>query len=148
VRHTSGHVEHEKHDGVDRGLTTAGQLPITQVLVDESWRGGWITTALDHFLERTAPVEPGARAAPIPTLTHPVGLLGGADARLEVGKLHLFPQPIDDVVDLEFEQELDFTLVLAARSFLARPPLLGRVGKYIARLGFSLAGALLLLGAA
>jgi hypothetical protein len=43
---------------------------------------------------------------------------------------------------------LDFTLILAARAFFAGTTLLRRIGKYIARLGFALAGTLLLLGTA
>src|SRR5581483_7159787 len=57
----------------------------------------------------------------------------------------LLPQPVDDVIDLELEQELDFTLVLAAAALLARAALLGRIGEHITRLGLALSGALLLL---
>src|SRR6202035_3301722 len=95
-----------------------------------------------------ARVESRACCTPLPTFARPVGLVGGSHARLQVGKLHFFPQPIDDVVDLEFEQQLYFTLVLAAGTLLAGTALLGRIGKYIAWLGFALSGALLLLGAA
>jgi hypothetical protein len=86
--------------------------------------------------------------APIPTFAHPVRFVGRPDARLQVGELHLLPQPVDDVVDLEFEQELDFTLILAARALFAGTALLRGIGKYIARLGFALAGTLLLFGTA
>src|SRR5262249_28921816 len=53
-----------------------------------------------------------------------------------------------DVVDLEFEQELDFTLILAAGALLPGAALLGGIREYIARLGLTLSGALLFLGAA
>ena len=43
---------------------------------------------------------------------------------------------------------MDLALVLAALAFLTGAALLGRIGKYIARLGFALSGALLFLGAA
>ena len=91
--------------------------------------------------------EPGTSAASIPTFADPVRLLGRSHAGLQVGKLHLLPQPVDNVIDLEFEQELDFALVLATLALLARPPLLGGIRKYIAWLGFALTGSLLLLGA-
>jgi len=96
------------------------------------WRR--IATPLDHFLEGAPAVEARTRAAPIVTFPHPVRILGRTHARLQIGKLHLFPQPIDDVVDFEFEHELNFTLVLATLAFLARAALLGGIGKYIAGL--------------
>jgi len=52
-----------------------------------------------------------------PSRTQSVSLKGPRAP--EVGKLHLFPQPVTDVVDLEFQQELDFALVLAAGSLLS-----------------------------
>src|SRR5437016_1770539 len=106
-------------------LTAARELPVAQILVDEGRGGRGIAAPLDHFLEGAAPVESRACSAPIPTFAYPVGLLGGPHARLEVGKLHFLPQPIDDIVDLEFEQQLHFALVLAASSLLAGTPLLG-----------------------
>src|SRR5882672_7920328 len=130
------------------GLAPARELPVAQILVNECWSRARIATPLDHFLERAAAVETRAGAAPIVTFPYPVRILGRTHAGLQVGKLHLLPQPIDDVVDFEFQHELDFTLVLAALAFLARATLLGGVGKYIARLGLSLARALLFLGTA
>src|ERR1700676_2643544 len=131
-----------------RRLAAARELAVAQILIDECWSGAGIATPLDHFLEGAPTVEARACAAPIVTFPYPVRILGRTHARLQIGKLHLFPQPIDDVVDLEFQHELDFTLILAALAFLSGAALLGGIGKYVAWLGFSLPRALLLLGPA
>ena len=107
-----------------------------------------IAATLDELLEGAAPIEPRARAAPVPAFAHPVRLVRGADARLEIRQLHLLPEPVDDVVDLELEQELHFAFVLPARALLARAALAVRALQYIAGLGFALARAFLVLRAA
>src|SRR6185437_12328583 len=145
IRHAARDIEKEEDHGMDRGLAAPRKLPIAQVLVGERRGRTRRAAALHQLLEGAAPVESGAGAAAIPALTHPVGLLGGTDARLEVGELHLLPQPVDDVVDLEFQQQLHLALVLPSRTLLARTTLLGRIGEHIAGLGLALAGALLLL---
>src|SRR6185437_120335 len=145
IRHAAGYIEEEKHHGMNRGLAPAGELAITQVLVGERRGRARRTAPLHQLLEGAAPIEPGAGTAAIPTLTHPVGIFRRPDASLEVGELHLLPQPVDDVVDLEFEQQLHLALLLPSRTLLARTTLLGRIGEHIAGLGLALAGALLLL---
>ena len=54
------------------------------------------------------------------------------------------PPPSLVVADLSF---ISLALVLPALAFLAGAALLGGIGEYIARLGFSLSGALLFLRA-
>src|SRR5581483_8560940 len=145
VGHAARHIEHEEHHRMHRRLPAPRELSVTKIFVDEGWGGSGSAAPLHHLLEGTAPVESRAGAAPIPAFTYPVALLGRSDTRLQVGKLHLLPQPVDDVIDLELEQELDFTLVLAAAALLARAALLRRIGEHITRLGLALSGALLLL---
>src|SRR4029077_20301041 len=101
-----------------------------------------------YFIGGGARVEPRAGAAPIPALAHPFTLGGRAGARLEVRQLHLLPQPVDDVVDLELEQELHAAVIAAAAALLTRALVLARIGEHVPGLGLALAGALLLLGIA
>src|SRR5205807_5569460 len=145
--HPARDVEHEEHDRVDRRLSPARELPEAQVLINKARRGARGAAALHHLLERSAPIETRARAAPIPALAYPLRLVGRSDTRLEVGKLHLLPQPVDDVVHLEFEQQLHLALVLPAGTFLARSTLAGGIGEHISRLGLALPCALTLLAA-
>src|SRR5690606_19233914 len=65
---------------------------------------------------------------------------------LEIRQLQLFPEPVDDVVDLELEDELIAALVVAART-LARAAL-RRPREHVARLAVTLADALRLVLAA
>src|SRR5262249_15129784 len=99
----------------------------------------------DQLLERTPSIEPRTRAASIPAFANPVRFFGRADARLQIRQLHLFPEPVDDVVDLELQHELDFAFVLSARALLARSTLTLRSLQNVARLRSALAGTLLLL---
>src|SRR5947199_10378 len=89
-----------------------------------------------------------ACAMAVPALADPVGFLGRPHARLEVGQLHRLPQPVDDVVDLELEQQLHFALVAPAGSLFTLPLLAPGSGKHVPRLGLALARALLFLRAA
>src|SRR6185312_2345686 len=98
---------------------------------------------------RSSSVKVGvARGAPVPALADPVAVVGRTGARLEIGQLHLLPQPVDDVVDLELEQQLHLALVTAAGALLARSLVARRIGEHVAGLGLALARALLLLGTA
>src|SRR6185437_949715 len=103
---------------------------------------------LHQLLEGAPPVEARTRAAPVPALADPVAVVGRTGARLEIGQLHLLPQPVDDVVDLELEQQLHLALVTAAGALLARSLVARRIGEHVAGLGLALARALLLLGTA
>jgi hypothetical protein len=67
----------------------------------------------DSFIERRrSSREP--RSATIPSLANELVVLGAAGPRLEVRQLHLFPEPVDDVVDLELEHVLDAAVLVAA----------------------------------
>src|SRR5579863_163604 len=147
IGHAARDVEQEEHDGMHGGLSPAGELSIAQVLIDEARRRAGRAAPFHHLLEGAAAIEPRARAATIPPLPYPVGFLRWTDARLQVGKLHLLPEPIHDVVDLELEKKLDLALVLTARAFLTGAALTARIGEHISGLGFALPRALLLLGA-
>src|SRR6185503_10912380 len=98
----------------------------------------WIGPALHELFERAAAIEPRARAPAVPAFANPVGFVGGADASLEIGKLHFFPQPVDDVVDLQLEQELNLAVVLSAGTLLPGATLATRVLKHVPGLGFAL----------
>src|SRR5262249_9640246 len=84
----------------------------------------------------------------VPALTYPVALIRGPGARLEVRQLHLLPEPVDDVVDLELQQQLHAAVIAAALALLARALVAVGIGEPVARLGLALAGPLPLLGTA
>src|SRR5213082_465330 len=102
VGHAARDVQHEEHHRVQRRLTAPGELAVAQVLVDEGLCGPRRRAPLHQLLERAAPVEARARAVAVPALADPVGFLGRPHARLEVGQLHRFPQPVD-IVDWLWE---------------------------------------------
>ncbi len=114
---------------------------------DSCAAGALHAAPLDRFLHRAAPVEARARAAAIPAFARPVVFLGAPGLRFEIRQLHLFPQPIDDVVDAEFERVLDAAVFVAALAALIVAVLL-RTADAIAGLGLALADALLLVGVA
>src|SRR4029077_13746614 len=105
--------------------------PETQILVGEVGTRARRPTPLHQLLEGAAAVEARARATAVPALADPVGLLRRPDARLEVRQLHLLPHPVDDVVDLELEQQLDLALIAPAGALLARSPLFARIGEHV-----------------
>src|SRR5580658_2161604 len=71
-------------------------------------------------------VAPGA---PVPALANPLAVLGGPGARLEVRQLHLLPDPVDDVVDLELEQQLHLAVVATAGALFPGPLLARGIGE-------------------
>src|SRR5690606_1210850 len=139
--HAARHVEQEEHDGVHGRLPALRELTEAQVLVSEGRDRAFGAAPLHELLERAAPVEARARAAPVPSLARPVGFLGRADARLQVRKLHLLPEPADDVVDLDLEEQLQLAF-LAPAGTLARALIARRRAEHIARLHVALADAL------
>src|SRR6266513_4857131 len=147
VGHAARHVQHEEPHRVQRRLTAPGELAEAQILVDEGLRGPRRPAPLHQLLERAAPVEARACTMAVPALADPVGFLGRPHARLEVGQLHRLPQPVDDVVDLELEQQLHFALVAPSGSLFTLPRLAPGSGKHVPRLGLALARALLFLRA-
>src|SRR5262249_24524846 len=138
IGNAARNVEEEEHHRVNRGLAPAGELTVPQVVVNESRGRAGRATALHHLLEGPPPIQARARAATVVTLADPFGFLRRTYTRLEVGKLHLFPKPVDNVVDFEFEQELHFAFILPARTFLTRPALLRRVGENVTGLRLAL----------
>src|SRR5438093_330975 len=91
-----------------------------------------------------SPDEATVPPVPVPPLARPVGLLRGPHARLEVRQLHRVPQPVDDVVDLELEQQLHLALVAPPGPLLALPLLAPGRGEHVSGLGLALPGALAL----
>ena len=142
VGHAARDIQHEEHHRVHRRLAPPRQLAKAQVLVGEGLGGTGRAAALHQLLEGAAPVEPRARAAPVPALADPVAVVGGPGARLEVRQLHLLPDPVDDVVDLELEQQLHLAFITSARALLAGSLVARRIGQYVAGLGLALARAL------
>ncbi len=105
---------------------------------------GWLRR-FTISLSDAATIEPAERA---PRLSQPSRTQSlsseGPTPRLEVRRLHLFPQPVDDVVDLEFQHQLNFALIAAALPFFAAA-LAVRALKHIAWLGAALTSTLLFL---
>src|SRR5205085_5721848 len=67
--------------------------------------------ALHRLLHGAPAVEARARAALVPALAHVFGLVHGRGALgLEFRKLQLFPQPVDDLVDLQLDHEADLAV--------------------------------------
>src|SRR6185312_11545068 len=73
VRHAAGDIEKEEDHRMNGGLAPARELPVTQIVVGERRGRAWCASTLDQLLEGPAPVEPGACAAAVPALAHPVG---------------------------------------------------------------------------
>ncbi len=95
---------------------------------------------LDGFLEGAAPIQPGARAVLVPSFAHQLVVVElGIVFRLQVGQAHFFPQPIHDVVDVQFEQQPDFAFAMAAFARF-RAGIGPRRMQHIAGLAFALAG--------
>ncbi len=146
IGHAARNIEHEEDDRVHRRLTPSRELTEAQVIVGEAPRPGLLAAALHHLLEGSAPVQARARAAPIPPFTDPVRILGRTHARLQIGQLHLFPEPVDDVVDLDLQHELNLTLVLTTGPLLARALIGARIGQHVPGLGSALTDTLGLAG--
>jgi hypothetical protein len=66
-------------------------------------------TSLDGFFHGTAAVEPRSRAAAVPAFACVLLVGHTTDTRLQIWQLELFPQPVDDVVDGQFQHELHAT---------------------------------------
>ena len=77
IRHAAGDIQKEEHDGMDGRLATAGKLAVAQIIIGESGESRLGCRAASQLLEGAPAIEPGARAAPIPALTHPVGVFRG-----------------------------------------------------------------------
>src|SRR4029077_20590939 len=98
---------------------------------------------LHRLLHRAPAVQARARAALVPALAHVVGLVhGGAALGLELRQLRSLPQPVDDLVDLQLDDEAD--LALAGAALLAGlGAVLAPLLQHVARLAAPLARALL-----
>src|SRR6185436_711209 len=92
------------------------------------------------------PVEPRAHAAPAPAFARVVVVLHRARFDLEIRELQLLPEPIDDIVDLELQDELITALLVATGALRRRA--VARLDELIAGLAGALAYAFGLLGVA
>ncbi len=146
LAHAARHVEQQDHDRLRRRVLALGELAEAQVVIGEGGRFGAArgldTAALDGFLDRAAAIEARARAASVPAFAGPVVLARLAAPGFEVGKLHFFPQPVDDVVDAEFQGVLDAAFLVAALAALLAVLLLWTADA-IARFRLALADAFL-----
>src|SRR5574341_426708 len=113
--HAARDVEREDHRGARRRRRALVQLAEAQVLVDDG-DGAFVEGfPLDRFLQCAPSVEAGAGAALVPALAHVVGLVQRRGAPgLELRELELLPEPVDDLIDLELDDELDFAVARAA----------------------------------
>jgi hypothetical protein len=128
-------------------------LPESQVVVDErerlriGERGVALhRVALHGFLHRAPAIEARARAALVPAFARVLVLIHGCRALgLELGKLELLPQPVDDLVELELDDEANLAVVRAAGLALLTAFFASGL-EDVAGLAASLAGALVDLG--
>src|SRR5687768_2896477 len=140
--HAARDVEREDHRSVGRWRGALHQLTEAQVLVDDRHRILLDRTSFDRFLHRLAAIQAGARAALVPAFAYVVGLVHGPRALgLQLGKLELFPQPVDDLVDLELHHEADLAVAGAAAFARLAAFFLARL-QHVARLAAALARAL------
>src|SRR5690606_17259842 len=134
--------------GLHGRLLALGELAVAQIVIGERrpfCAGRALhTAALDRFFERAASVESRARTATVPAFAGPVVLFGATGFCFQVGKLHLFPQPVNDIFDSKLQRILDSALLVAALTAL-RIALLLWPADAIARLRLSLPDALLLV---
>src|SRR5690606_5702169 len=107
IVHARGDVEQEEGDGVGRWAPAPGKLSEAQIIVgDRNGLRSLRTPALDHLLHGASAVQPRAGSASIPALAD-IGFLldAGTCPRLQVWQLQLVPEPVEDVIDLEFQHE-------------------------------------------
>ena len=146
-RHAAGDVHQQKHHGLNRRLLALAELSKAQVVIRERRRIFVLHRApLDRFAHAAPAIEPRTRTALVPAFARPVRFLGLADARFQIRQLHLFPQPVDDVIDLEFEHELDAALVLAAGALVRAFALLTGLRQHIAGFDVALPDTLAVIG--
>src|SRR5438105_6495349 len=111
--HRARDVEREDHRGAGGGRGPAHELPEAQVVVHQRDRlvvdrRGLDGVALHRLLHGAPAVEARARAALVPAFAHVLVLVHGSGALgLELGELQLLPEPVDDLVDLELDDEAD-----------------------------------------
>ena len=133
---------------MSRRLLTSGELTKAQILVSERRRfiaaERLHTAPLDGFFYRAPPIQARAGAASVPSFTCPIVVARFASLRFEIRQLHLFPQPVDDVVDAKLECVLDAAVFVAALSALVAVLLL-RAADAIAGFGLTLSDTLLLV---
>src|SRR5439155_26149890 len=145
-RHAGRHVEPEHHHGVGGPAWSLLQLTEAQVVIDE-WHGLRLDRApLHRFLDREPPVEPRADAALADAFAHDLVLVDGS-ARLgfEIGQLELLPQPVDEIIELELDHQLEFALAgTALAGLVARAGLRG--SQDVADFSLALARAAFRLG--
>ena len=94
-------------------------MPKAQVVIGEGDRVRLDSAAFHRFLDRPAAVQARPRTTAIDAFAHVLRLLhavGGSG--LEIGELQLFPQPVEDVVDFELENEFEAAFS-AARTAVA-----------------------------
>src|SRR5690606_15914336 len=148
LAHAAGDVQQQDDHGLHGRLLALGELAVAQIVIGERrpfCAGRALhTAALDRFLERAASVESRARTATVPAFAGPVVLFGATGFCFQVGKLHLFPQPVNDIFDSKLQRILDSALLVAALTAL-RIALLLWPADAIARLRLSLPDALLLV---
>src|SRR6185437_7548924 len=141
IGHAAGDVQQEEYCRASGGLAAARELPIAQVFIDERGCFGVEGAPLRRLAHRAAPIQAGTRTAPVPALTPPVRFLTGARARLQIGQPEIFPEPVDDVVYLELEHQLDATALGTSGALLPGRALVARLAQHIAWLGSTLPDA-------
>src|SRR5688572_1281526 len=146
LRHARRHVHREIDDGLRGRPAAHRELAVAQVVVRERRSFVLHGAALDRFLQRAAPVEPRAHAAAAPAFARVIVVLDGPRLDLQVRQLQLLPEPVDDVVDLELQDELVAALLVAARALRRRS--VARLDELVAGLAGALADAFGLLGVA
>jgi len=146
LRHAAGDVEQEKDHGAHRRLAASRELAESQILIGEGRRVRVLGAAFDRFLEGTPAIQAGARPAPVPPLAFPFGFLGSSDPWLQIGELHVLPEPLDDVVHFELEQEFGAASLFSAGAFLSRTAGGIRLPEHIAGFGLPLTDALRFAG--
>src|SRR5690242_718073 len=91
-----------------------------QVVVDEWRRIVLDRSPLQGLLDGAPAVQPRPDATPPGALADDLLVLDrGAGLGPQIGKLELVAQPVDDVVDLELEQQLEIAALVAAFAFAA-----------------------------
>src|SRR5205085_7715649 len=114
LAHAAGNVDCENHRSVGRRPLAAYELAKAQVVVGERRRVDLDRAPTDRLLDCAPAVETRARSALVPAFAHvirvflPRRLLG-----LQIGKLELFPQPVEHVFDFELQYELEIALSAA-----------------------------------
>ncbi len=119
VVHAGGDVKNKNDRRLSQRLRTPPQLPKAQIVVGKGDRVRLNRAALHRFLDCSAAIQSGAWTTAIDAFAHVLRLVNAVGGFwLEIGEFQLFPQPVENFIDFELQNEFD-TAFSGARTTVA-----------------------------